>query len=221
MFSSWSRPIPECQDGLHRHSWKSANQTAVEKKLTSALKEEQCVLEVDENVIALAKKASSYPPGQSGPWSALCQIWRHNFASAPSPGWRCLLREEWTTEGSQLVSTPQRTAWAAWQGKPFPDRTEIHPWHMLPTWGTMFEKVTSEKQYLLKTTIMFVQVLKNVAGLDTYWYQPQRTHLFWDGLVAIRRGKDPQKPILICADNTFATAWNQQPLKLGVDVVTC
>eukprot|EP00435_Cladocopium_sp_Y103_P032636 s1219_g8.t1 len=33
-------------------------------------------------------------------------------------------------------------------------------------------------------------------------------------------GADPKKPpILICADNTFATAWNQRPLKLGVDIV--
>lgn len=30
------------------------------------------------------------------------------------------------------------------------------------------------------------------------------------------RGSDFR--ILICADNTFATAWNQQPLKMGVDI---
>eukprot|EP00438_Fugacium_kawagutii_P031003 Skav224076 [mRNA] locus=scaffold942:98721:105279:+ [translate_table: standard] len=36
---------------------------------------------------------------------------------------------------------------------------------------------------------------------------------------AVRSAQDPKKPILICADNTFATAWNQQPLKMGIDIV--
>eukprot|EP00401_Gymnodinium_catenatum_P042429 CAMPEP_0117500124 /NCGR_PEP_ID=MMETSP0784-20121206/22609_1 /TAXON_ID=39447 /ORGANISM="" /LENGTH=424 /DNA_ID=CAMNT_0005295313 /DNA_START=26 /DNA_END=1296 /DNA_ORIENTATION=- len=31
--------------------------------------------------------------------------------------------------------------------------------------------------------------------------------------------RDPSRRILICVDNTFATAWNQQPLKLGADLV--
>eukprot|EP00439_Symbiodinium_sp_Y106_P018759 s6383_g2.t1 len=34
-----------------------------------------------------------------------------------------------------------------------------------------------------------------------------------------KAAKDGTPPPLICADNTFATAWNQQPLELGVDLV--
>lgn len=39
-------------------------------------------------------------------------------------------------------------------------------------------------------------------------------------LVAAVRAKQPDsQKIIICADNTFATAWNQQPLKMGADLV--
>ncbi|CAK9027474.1 unnamed protein product [Durusdinium trenchii] len=38
-----------------------------------------------------------------------------------------------------------------------------------------------------------------------------------EAVAAARQGKGER--ILICADNTFATAWNQQPLKMGVDIV--